>query len=215
MYAKFFKRFLDFLLSLLALIVLSSAFLVLAILVKIKLGSPVIFKQERPGRGEKLFVLYKFRTMTDERGENGELLPDTERLTTFGRLLRKTSLDELPELVNILKGEMAIVGPRPLAVQYLPYYNEEERKRHTVRPGLTGWAQVCGRNAVTWEDRFSHDVEYVEKLSFSMDVKIVFRTVKAVLKRSGIGERGVDSPIDLDVYRRNQIKEHVYEHSNE
>ena len=215
LYAGFIKRILGFLISFFALIALSPLFAVLAVAVRVKLGSPVIFKQQRPGRDEKIFTLYKFRTMTDERGADGELLPDSERLVSFGRFLRASSLDELPELINILKGDMSFVGPRPLAVQYLPFYNEQERRRHTVRPGLTGWAQVCGRNAVRWEDRFAHDTEYVDMLSFATDVKVLFLTVKTVLKRSGIGERGVDSPIDFDVYRSNQTQEAEHEHINE
>src|SRR5690554_5967289 len=169
MYQKYFKRPLDFIMALLGLIILSPLLLVIAILVRIKLGSPVIFKQPRPGLNEKIFTLYKFRTMTDERDENGELLPDEQRLTPFGKWLRSSSLDELPELWNILKGDMSFVGPRPLAVEYLPYYTEIERIRHTVRPGLTGLAQINGRNAVSWEERFRYDVNYVETITFQGD----------------------------------------------
>jgi len=172
MYRKYFKRPLDFILSLIAIIVLSPVFIIIAILVRIKLGSPVIFKQDRPGLNEKIFTMYKFRTMTDERDENGELLPDSKRLTKFGRMLRSTSLDELPELFNILKGDMSFVGPRPLLVEYLPLYNEQQRRRHEVRPGLTGYAQVNGRNAISWEEKFKYDLEYVEKISFLLDLKI-------------------------------------------
>lgn len=186
MYRKFFKRFFDIVLSGCALIVLSPVLLVTAILVRTKLGSPVIFCQERPGKDEKIFKMYKFRSMTDERDENGELLPDNVRLTKFGRLLRSTSLDELPELWNIFKGDMSIVGPRPLLVKYLPYYTEEERHRHDVRPGLTGWAQVNGRNAVNWDDRFQMDVVYVSRITFLGDVKIILQTVGKVFKREGI-----------------------------
>ena len=159
MYAKYFKRMLDFILSLIALIILSPILLIVAILVRIKLGSPIIFKQQRPGKNEKIFTLYKFRTMTDTKYENGNLLPDSERLTKFGKLLRSTSLDELPELINILKGDMAIVGPRPLRVEYLPYYTEKEKHRHDVRPGLTGLAQVNGRNSISWEEKFNDDLK--------------------------------------------------------
>ena len=186
MYRHFFKRFFDFILSLLAIIVLSPVLLITAILVRSKLGSPVIFKQERPGKNEKIFTLYKFRTMTDEKDEEGNLLPDEIRLTRFGKLLRSTSLDELPELFNILKGDMSIVGPRPLLVSYLPYYTEKEKHRHDVRPGLTGLAQVKGRNYIAWDERFKIDVEYVENLSFVLDIKIIFETVLIVLKKSDI-----------------------------
>lgn len=185
-YERYTKRILDFTLSLLALIVLSPVFLVVAILVHIKLGSPVLFRQARPGKDEKIFSLYKFRTMTDARGENGELLPDEVRLTHFGRVLRSTSLDELPELVNILKGDMSIVGPRPLLVKYLPLYNEEQKHRHDVRPGLTGWAQANGRNAISWEEKFALDVWYVQNISFWVDVKVIFLTLKEVFCREGI-----------------------------
>lgn len=185
-YEKHIKRLLDVVLSGGALIVLSPVLLVTAILVRIKLGSPVIFKQERPGKDEKIFKLYKFRSMTDGRDENGNLLPDEVRLTKFGKLLRSTSLDELPELWNILKGDMSIVGPRPLLVKYLPLYNEEQKRRHDVRPGLTGWAQANGRNAISWEEKFRLDVEYVDHISFALDVKTIFLTVKNVLRREGI-----------------------------
>lgn len=188
MYAKYIKRILDFVLSLVALIVLSPVLLIVAILVRVKLGSPVIFKQQRPGKNEKIFTLYKFRTMTDKKDENGNLLPDSERLTKFGKLLRSTSLDELPELVNILKGDMAIVGPRPLLVEYLPLYNEEQKHRHDVRPGLTGLAQVSGRNSITWEEKFNDDLEYIEKISILEDVKIIFTTIGKVFKREGISQ---------------------------
>lgn len=185
-YERFIKRPQDFILSLVALIVLSPVFLVLAILVRAKLGSPVIFKQERPGLNGRIFTLYKFRSMSDARDENGNLLPDDVRLTRFGKILRSTSLDELPELVNILKGDMSIVGPRPLLVRYLPLYNEHQARRHEVRPGFTGYAQVHGRNAITWEDKFDKDVYYVDHVSLLMDWKIIFRTVLTVLKREGI-----------------------------
>lgn len=184
MYKKYIKRCLDFLLSLFAIIVLSPILLVLCVLVRTKLGSPVFFHQERPGRNEKIFTLCKFRTMTDERDENGELLPDSVRLTGFGKFLRATSLDELPELFNILKGDMSIIGPRPLLVSYLPYYSEREKLRHSVRPGLTGLAQVSGRNFIDWDRRMEKDVEYVENLTFAMDLKVLWMTVQTVLGHS-------------------------------
>lgn len=183
---KYIKRFFDIFSSLLAIIVLSPLLLITAILVRIKLGSPVLFKQERPGKDEKIFTLMKFRTMTDERDENGELLPDEVRLTKFGKFLRSTSIDELPELFNILKGDMSVIGPRPLLVRYLPRYNEYQHRRHEVRPGLSGWAQVNGRNAISWQEKFNLDVEYVDNYSFFMDIKILFMTVINVLKRDGI-----------------------------
>ena len=186
MYAKFFKRFIDFLLSLMALSVLSPVFLILIILGAIKMRGNPFFTQARPGKNEKIFKLIKFRSMTCEKDENGNLLPDEQRLTGYGKFLRKTSLDELPELLNILVGQMSIVGPRPLLVRYLPLYNEQQRCRHNVRPGLTGYAQVNGRNAISWEERFVLDVEYVNNVTFGMDLKIIWKTVKAVLKREGI-----------------------------
>lgn len=180
MYGRYIKRILDIIISGIALLLLSPVFLILAILVRTKLGCPVIFHQERPGYREKIFTLCKFRTMTDERDENGELLPDARRLTPFGSFLRKTSLDELPELWNIFKGDMSLIGPRPLLIGYLPYYTERERLRHTVRPGLTGLSQVSGRNFLGWDERLAKDVEYVEHLSFLMDVKVFFRTIAVV-----------------------------------
>lgn len=188
MYKNYIKRFLDFTLSLLALILLSPVMLIIAILVRINLGTPVIFKQQRPGKNEKIFTLYKFRTMTDKKDENGNLLPDSERLTKFGKLLRSTSFDELPELVNIIKGDMAIVGPRPLLVGYLPLYNEEQKHRHDVRPGLTGLAQVNGRNSISWEKKFKDDLKYVNKITFIGDTKIILKTVGKVFKREGISQ---------------------------
>lgn len=186
-YEKIIKRPMDFLCALLAIIVLSPIMLVVALLVRTKLGSPILFKQERPGRDEKVFMLYKFRTMTDERDCEGNLLSDDIRLTRFGKILRSTSLDELPELINILKGEMAIVGPRPLLVEYLPYYLENEHHRHDVRPGLTGFAQINGRNAInSWEERFEYDLEYVNHVTFLMDLKIVLKTIRKVIHRSDI-----------------------------
>ncbi len=189
-YEKYVKRLLDIVLSGLAMLVLSPLLLVTAILVRVKLGSPVIFCQERPGRNEEIFRLHKFRSMSDARDENGELLPDEMRLTSFGRKLRALSIDELPELWDIFRGRMSIVGPRPLLAEYLPYYTEEERHRHDVRPGLTGWAQVHGRNLVSWEERFAYDVEYVDRISFALDVKIVLMTIRCVLAREGISAEG-------------------------
>ncbi|MCC2843781.1 MULTISPECIES: sugar transferase [Clostridium] len=186
MYRLFFKRFLDFLLSFVAIILLSPIYLIVAMLVRVKLGSPVIFKQERPGKDEKIFKMYKFRSMTSETDEEGNLLPDEVRLTSFGKKLRATSLDELPELFNILKGDMSIIGPRPLLVHYLPLYNRFQKHRHDVKPGLTGLAQVSGRNTLSWEDKFKKDVEYTKEYSFLLDTKILFMTMKAVFKKEGI-----------------------------
>ena len=185
-YTLFLKRFLDLILSLLALIVLLPIIFILAILIKFKLGSPILFKQCRPGKNEKIFNLYKFRTMTDTKDENGNLLSDSKRLTKFGKFIRSTSLDELPSLLNIIKGDISIVGPRPLLVEYLPLYNDLQKKRHLVKPGLTGLAQVNGRNATSWDKRFEHDIYYVEKLSFWLDLKIIIKTFYKVVKRSGI-----------------------------
>lgn len=179
-YEKYIKRMIDIVCSGAALLVLSPILLVTAVLVRIKLGGPVIFVQERPGLNEKVFKLYKFRTMTDAKDENGNLLPDAVRLTKFGKILRSTSLDELPELLNIFKGDLSLVGPRPLLVSYLPYYTERESKRHSVRPGLSGLAQVSGRNFLGWDQRLEKDVEYVENISFLLDIKILFMTVKQV-----------------------------------
>ena len=187
LYERFFKRALDIFCSLMALLVFWLLYVIVAILVRVKLGSPVLFTQDRPGKDEKIFKLYKFRTMTDARDENGRLLPDDVRLTKFGKLLRSTSLDELPEVFNILKGDMSIIGPRPLLVKYLPLYNEEQKRRHEVRPGLSGYAQVNGRNSVSWEEKFRMDVEYVDHVTFVGDVKIILGTVlKAFVKREGI-----------------------------
>ena len=186
MYQKYIKRGFDFILALIASIILSPVILIVAVLVRIKLGSPVLFKQPRPGKNEKIFNMYKFRTMTDARDENGELLPDEVRLTKFGKTLRSTSLDELPELFNILKGDMSIVGPRPLLVRYLPLYNERQKHRHEVRPGFTGLAQVNGRNSISWEEKFEWDVKYVEHVTFLQDCRIILKTIGVVLKRDGI-----------------------------
>lgn len=186
LYEKFFKRLLDIILSFLAIILLSPIILMVSILVYFKLGSPVFFTQERPGKDEKIFKMYKFRTMSDEKDENGELLSDSIRLTAFGKWLRSTSLDELPELFNILKGDMSIIGPRPLLVKYLPLYSAEQAKRHGVRPGLTGYAQANGRNSLSWEEKFTMDIEYVNNVTFLGDIRIILQTVRAVIKRSGI-----------------------------
>ena len=201
MYKRFVKRCLDFLLSLAALIILSPVLLLVAILVRCKLGSPILFKQKRPGLHEKIFCMYKFRTMTDAKDADGNLLPDEVRLTKFGKLLRSTSLDELPELFNILKGDMAIVGPRPLLVQYLPRYNERQRRRHDVRPGFTGLAQVNGRNSLSWQEKFEWDVRYVENVSFLMDLRIIAKTVKVVLKRDGISS---ETSATMEEFRGNE-----------
>lgn len=187
-YKKFGKRLLDFLLSSVAIVVVSPVLLVVAVLVRVKLGSPVLFHQERPGRNEKIFTLCKFRTMTDKRDEDGNLLPDADRLTKFGKLLRSTSLDELPELFNIWKGDMSIIGPRPLLVSYLPWYTKEERLRHTVRPGLTGLAQVSGRNFLDWDSRLAKDVEYVKNLTLAMDISVLVKTVAVVFARDEVAE---------------------------
>lgn len=189
-YEKYIKRLLDIVLSGAALVILSPVLLITAVLVRIKLGSPVIFTQERPGKDEKVFKLHKFRSMTDARDENGNLLPDKERLTGFGKKLRSLSIDELPELWDIFRGKMSFVGPRPLLVKYLPLYNEEQHHRHDVRPGLTGWAQVHGRNLASWEERFAYDVDYVDNISFALDVKIIIMTIRCVLGREGINADG-------------------------
>jgi lipopolysaccharide/colanic/teichoic acid biosynthesis glycosyltransferase len=188
----------DFILSLLGIILLSPVLVLVSILVRIKLGSPIIFKQNRPGLNEKIFTMYKFRTMTDEKKANGELLPDSIRLTKFGRLLRSTSLDELPELFNILKGDMSIVGPRPLLIQYLVLYNDHQKRRHEVRPGLTGYAQVNGRNAISWEEKFDFDVEYVDNINFLDDCRIIFRTIKKVFVKEGISS---DSSVTMEAFK--------------
>ena len=201
-YERYLKRPQDFICALAALIVLSPVMAVTALLVRIKLGSPVIFTQERPGLDERIFSLYKFRTMTDEKDENGELLPDEQRLTKFGRLLRSTSLDELPELVNILKGDMSVVGPRPLLVKYLERYDSHQKRRHEVRPGFTGYAQVHGRNAISWEEKFDLDVYYVDHVSFLMDWKIILKTVKTVIKREGINS---ETAATMEEFKGNEI----------
>lgn len=189
-YERYIKRLQAIVLSLIAIIILSPILLITYLLVRVKFGKPAIFIQKRVGKDGKVFDLYKFRTMTNQRDEDGKLLPDDQRLTSFGKKLRSTSLDELPELFNILKGDMALIGPRPLLVKYLPLYNDEQARRHEVRPGLTGYAQVNGRNTITWEDRFKLDVEYVDNVTFLNDWKIIFKTIKTVFKREGISEKG-------------------------
>jgi len=190
MYRKFFKRFLDIIISLIFILCFWWLYIVIAILVRVKLGSPVLFKQDRPGLDEKIFKMYKFRTMTDEKDKDGNLLPDAERLTKFGKFLRSTSLDEIPEFFNVLKGEMSLIGPRPLLVRYLGRYTKEQLRRHEVKPGISGWAQVNGRNAISWEDKFKYDIEYVDKLNFLLDLKIIFLTIKKVFKTEGISQKG-------------------------
>ncbi|WP_336153969.1 sugar transferase [Fusobacterium polymorphum] len=207
MYKNFFKRLLDIIISLIFILCFWWLYVVIAILVRIKLGSPILFKQDRPGLNEKIFKMYKFRTMTDAKDSLGNLLTDAERLTKLGRFLRSTSLDEIPELWNVIKGDMSLVGPRPLMPKYLAYYTEEEKKRHNVRPGVTGWAQVNGRNSLTWEDKFRYDIEYVNSISFWLDLKIVFITIKKVFKRQDISDFSDENKeIDFDEYRRMEKK---------
>ena len=201
MYRNFGKRVLDFCLSLCAIVVLSPVYLILSVLGAIYMKGNPFFVQARPGKDEKIFKMIKFRTMSNEKGPDGKFLPDEVRLNRYGKFLRTTSADELPELFNILKGDRSIVGPRPLAVSYLQYYTQEERHRHDVRPGLTGLAQISGRNALSWEDKFRLDLEYIDKLSFAFDVKIIIGTVMKVLKREGIGQ-GAEAPVSLSVERR-------------
>lgn len=189
-YGNFFKRFLDITCSLGFILCFWWLYILIAILVKIKLGSPIIFEQKRPGLNGKIFTMYKFRSMTDAKDKNGNLLSDAERLPKFGQLLRATSLDEIPEFINVLKGDMSLIGPRPLLVEYLERYNKEQKKRHNVRPGITGWAQVNGRNAISWEEKFRYDVEYVNNLTFILDIKIIFLTVKKIFIREGISQKG-------------------------
>ena len=198
MYKSFLKRLIDIVVSVVFILCFWWLYIVLAVLIRIKLGRPVLFKQERPGLNGKIFTMYKFRSMTDGRDKNGKLLSDNERLTSFGRVLRATSLDEIPEFVNVLKGDMSLVGPRPLLVEYLPRYNEFQARRHEVRPGITGWAQINGRNAISWEDKFRYDVEYVINQSFLMDLKILFLTVKKVVVRENINQ-GQD--VTMEVFR--------------
>lgn len=204
MYRKYIKRLLDIILSLIAIIILLPLYAIISILVLIFMGWPILFKQPRPGKNEKIFNMYKFRTMTNKRDENGNLLPDKERLNKFGRLLRSTSLDELPELFCILTGKMSIVGPRPLLIKYLPYYNEREKHRHDVLPGLTGLAQINGRNELQWEERFEYDLEYIKNMSFKNDMKIIFKTIKKVLKKDNIVISGTGKIKDFNTYRSEQ-----------
>lgn len=212
MYEKYIKRMLDFVFSLIALIALFPIVIIIAILVRIKLGKPIIFKQQRPGLNCKIFKMYKFRTMTDEKDENGNLLPDEKRLTEFGKFLRSTSLDELPELINILKGDMSIVGPRPQLIRDMVFMTEKQNKRHSVRQGLTGLAQVNGRNAISWEDKFKYDLEYIENVSFVNDVKIIFLTVKKVFAREDISAKGMETAEDFGDYllRTKKITQEEY-----
>ena len=190
MYRLFFKRAIDIFLSLIFILLFWWLYFIVAILVRVKLGSPILFKQARPGLNNKIFQMYKFRTMTDKKDKNGNLLPDKDRLTKFGKFLRSTSLDEIPEFFNILKGDMSLIGPRPLLVKYLDRYSKEQSRRHEVRPGISGWAQVNGRNAISWEDKFKYDIEYVDNLSFLLDLKIIMLTIKKVLIRDGISQVG-------------------------
>lgn len=202
-YRNYGKRIVDIILSLLASFFLAPLLLIIGILVYFKLGSPILFTQERPGKDGKIFKLYKFRTMTDETDEEDQLLPDSVRLTKFGKFLRSTSLDELPELWNILIGDMSIVGPRPLLVEYLPLYNEQQKRRHEVRPGLTGYAQVNGRNAISWEEKFNYDVEYIDKMNFILDTKIILKTIKQVLIKDGISS---ETSVTMEIFKGNETK---------
>ena len=206
MYKKFFKRFFDIVLSLMAIIILSPLYILISILVLIFMGWPILFKQPRPGKDEKIFNMYKFRTMTNKKDENGNLLPDEQRLPKFGKFLRKTSLDELPEFFCILTGKMSFIGPRPLLVKYLPYYTEEEHHRHDVRPGLTGWAQANGRNLVDWDDRFKYDLEYVNNVTLKMDIKVILKTIEIVFKREGITDGKTETMTFLDEVRKLNVK---------
>ena len=202
MYKRFFKRFLDIVLSLIAIIALSPIYIIISILVLIFMGWPILFKQPRPGKDEKIFNMYKFRTMTNKKDKDGNLLPDDKRLNKFGKLLRSTSLDELPELFCILTGKMSIIGPRPLLVEYLDYYTKEEHHRHDVRPGLTGLAQVNGRNNLSWEDKFKIDLDYVNNITFKNDVSIIIKTVMVVIKRDGINQSSSDTMENFAKYRQ-------------
>ena len=202
MYKKYIKRILDIILSLIAIIITLPIFLIVGILILIFIGQPAIFRQKRPGKNEKIFTMYKFRTMTNKKDENGNLLPDELRLTKLGKVLRKTSLDEIPEFINILKGDMSFVGPRPLLVNYLPYYTEEEHHRHDVRPGLTGLAQISGRNLLNWDEKFRKDLEYVKNVTFIKDFKIVLKTFYTVIKREGINNQNSATMISLDSERK-------------
>ncbi len=203
-YDKYIKRIIDICLSFITIIVLSPVYIVVALVGCYKMKGNPFFFQDRPGKKGKIFKLVKFRSMSNEKDKNGNLLPDSMRLTKYGKLLRKTSIDELPELFNILKGDMSIVGPRPLAVEYLPYYNEEEKRRHDVRPGLTGLAQVNGRNAVNWPERFAYDIEYINNVSLGLDIKIIFKTIAIVLRRKDISVRGTTAIKDFDEFRKEE-----------
>lgn len=206
MYKKFFKRFFDIILSLIAIIILSPVYLIISVLVLIFMGWPILFKQPRPGKNEKIFNMYKFRTMTNKKDKDGNLLPDNQRLPKFGRFLRKTSLDELPEMFCILTGTMSFIGPRPLLVEYLPYYTKEEHHRHDVRPGLTGLAQANGRNLVNWDDRFKLDLEYVNSVSLKMDLSVIIKTISIVLKREGITDGKTETMTFLNEERKGKCK---------
>ena len=205
MYKKYFKRLLDIIISLCAIIVLIPVYIIVSILVLIFMGWPIVFKQPRPGKNEKIFNMYKFRTMTNKKDKDGNLLPDEQRLPKFGKFLRATSLDEILELFNILKGDMSLIGPRPLLVKYLPYYTEEEHHRHDVRPGLTGYAQANGRNLVSWDDKFKMDVEYSKNITFIGDLKIILKTISTVIKRDGISQEGQATMAFLDEERKDRI----------
>ncbi len=209
-YSGFVKRFLDIIISGLALIVLSPVLLIISVLVRVKMGSPVIFKQERPGKDEKIFTIWKFRTMNEKRGEDGELLEAGDRLTGLGLFLRRTSLDELPEFWNVFKGDMSLIGPRPLLVKYLPYYHGREHLRHVIRPGITGLAQVNGRNYITWDERFEKDVEYVESVSFWLDVKIFFKTIKNIFVREGVASDPNEAELKLEIARQDSPQEPIF-----
>ncbi|MFW3480838.1 sugar transferase [Aerococcus urinaeequi] len=206
LYSRYIKRLIDFVISVVGLLILSPILIVISIMIAVKLGKPVLFTQDRIGKNGKIFKLYKFRSMSNEVDLDGNLLPDNLRLTSFGKFLRSTSIDELPELWNIIIGDMSLVGPRPLVTQYLPYFTKDEAKRHDVRPGLTGFAQINGRNSLSWEERFAYDVTYVEKISFSLDLRIILKTFFKVFKRSDIGERGVGVLEDFDTYRKQQLR---------
>lgn len=218
MYRNFFKRIVDILCALAAIIVFSWLYIIVAILVRVKLGSPVLFKQKRPGLDGKIFTLYKFRTMTDERDENGNLLPDDLRLTKFGKMLRNTSLDELPEAFNILKGDMSVVGPRPQLVRDMVFFSEEQMLRQSVKPGLSGLAQIKGRNGITWEEKINYDLEYIKNITFLNDCKIIFQTVwSAFVKQDGISQEGMDTAEDFGDYllRSEKISEDEYREGQE
>lgn len=214
-YEKYFKRIIDIFFSVLALILLLPIILIVTVLIKINIGSPIIYKTKRAGKDEKPFTLYKFRSMLNIKDKYGEQLSDEKRLTGFGQILRSTSLDELPELINIIKGDMSLIGPRPLPLLYLSYYNDIEKLRHKVRPGLTGLAQINGRNSLRWEEKFSYDLKYISNITFIGDLKIIFKTIVKVFKRSDIGQAGIDSPVSFHIYRMRQIKEKAYHSGSE